>query len=299
MTNTAWSVPIDLGSRRFLHPGPLLWLRTLGWMLALFFLIALASFPLSEALGDWLPSDGAWPLLSHASGAAAAIAVYALAVWAAEGRRPSELAARPAFAQTFTGLALGVAMFAVVMAIMMVGNLYSVSWLGSAPPWQAGGLAIESGVVEEILVRAVILRLLWRAFGPWPAFIVSAAVFGAGHLANPDSSLFAVFCIAVEAGVMLGAFYALTGRLWVSIGVHAGWNFTQGYLFGAAVSGGDFGPSLAKSTALPNLPVWLTGGTFGPEASLPGLLVCSAVGALTVWTAYKLGRFDKPAAPVV
>jgi membrane protease YdiL (CAAX protease family) len=37
--------------------------------------------------------------------------------------------------------------------------------------------------------------------------------------------LFAVFCISLEAGVMLGAFYALTDRLWVSIGVHIGWNF--------------------------------------------------------------------------
>jgi membrane protease YdiL (CAAX protease family) len=48
--------------------------------------------------------------------------------------------------------------------------------------------------------------------------------------------------------------YALTGRLWASIGVHAGWNFTQGYIFGAQVSGGKFGDSIAISTPRANMP---------------------------------------------
>ena len=86
---------------------------------------------------------------------------------------------------------------------------------------------------------------------------------------------------------MLGAFYALTGRLWVSIGVHVSWNFTQGYLFGAAVSGGDLGVSLATSIADPGQPLWLTGGAFGPEASLPALLVCSSVGFAALWVLEK------------
>jgi hypothetical protein len=241
---TDWIAPVDLGSGRFLHPGRFLWLRALGWVVALFFLVALSSYPLTEALGRRLPADGAWPLLIRGAGAAVAILVYVLAVWLAEGRGATELSPRPAVVQTTAGLVLGASMFALVMTLMMVFGLYSVNWRGAAPVWEAAGRAIESGVIEEIMVRAVILRLLWRAFGPWIAFGVSAALFGAGHLANPDSSLFAVFCIAVEAGVMLGAFYALTGRLWVSIGVHAGWNFAQGYLFGAAVSGGDLAPLL-------------------------------------------------------
>jgi hypothetical protein len=91
---------------------------------------------------------------------------------------------------------------------------------------------------------------------------------------------------------MLGAFYALTGRLWISIGVHMGWNFTQGYVFGAAVSGSDIGPALARSTASSGRPDWATGGLFGPEASLPALLVCTAVGASVLFVAWKIGRLD-------
>jgi len=77
---------------------------------------------------------------------------------------------------------------------------------------------------------------------------------------------------------MLGAFYALTGRLWVSVGVHVSWNFAQGYIFGAVVSGERLGPSIATSEARAGFPDWLTRGSFGPEASLPCLFVCTAVG---------------------
>jgi hypothetical protein len=101
-----------------------------------------------------------------------------------------------------------------------------------------------------------------------------------------------VICIALEAGIMLGAFYALTGRLWVSIGVHIGWNFTQGYVFGAAVSGSDLGPSLATSVASRGHAEWATGAAFGPEASLAALLLCTAVGLSTLFAAWKVGRFD-------
>ena len=92
---------------------------------------------------------------------------------------------------------------------------------------------------------------------------------------------------------MLGSFYALTGRLWVSIGVHAGWNFAQGYLFGAKVSGGDFGEAIATSAPLNGRPDWLTGGIFGPEASLPALVICLTVGVAILWLAARGSRHSK------
>jgi len=137
------------------------------------------------------------------------------------------------------------------------------------------------------------MRLSWRAFGPWPALVLSAVLFGAGHIGNPGATLFNTACIAIEAGLMLASFYMLTGRLWVSIGFHAAWNFTQGYIFGAAVSGGDFGNSIARSTAHAGWPDWLTGGVFGPEASLPALGTCSVLGCATLWFAWRAGRFSR------
>lgn len=81
---------------------------------------------------------------------------------------------------------------------------------------------------------------------------------------------------------MLGSFYALTGRLWLSIGVHSGWNFTQGFVFGAQVSGGDFGDSIAISSPREDMPGWLTGGAFGSEDSVIAFAVYTAVGAVVL-----------------
>lgn len=290
--NYGWGAPVALGERRVLHPGRLRWLRALGWMVLLFVVCSFgyAAIGLIEYL---LPEGGAILILSNSVGALICTGLYALLVWGGEARRPDELALQAAPVETVAGLLIGLAMFSAVMAVMALFGLYDFAWKGAASPVQAIALSIQSGVMEEVLTRAIILRLLWRAFGPWVAFALSAAVFGALHLTNPNATPFAAVCIAVEAGVMLGAFYALTGRLWVSIGVHAAWNFTQGYLFGAAVSGTGFGPSIASSTARPDLPVILTGGSFGPEASLPALVVGTAVGAGVLWLAWKSGRFAR------
>jgi len=260
-------------------------------MVTLFVAIAMSFGPAMSELRKLLPADAAaLHFLARCAGALIALGAYALLVKLGEGRSPREIAIRPALGQMLVGVVLGAAMFALVMAVMVAFGLYDVAFVGPAPAWRAAGLAVEAGIVEELMIRGVVLRLLWRAFGPAPAFLLSAALFGAGHLPNSASSIFAAFCIAIEAGVMLGALYALTGRLWMPIGVHMAWNFTQGYLFGASVSGGDLGPAIARSTARPGMPEWLTGGAFGPEASLPALLVCGTVGALALWLAWKEGH---------
>jgi len=285
-----------LGDRRMLHPGKRLWARTLCWIVILVFAIMLPFGLVLETLLRVLPNEAPFQFLAHLAGALIVLAAYYVLVQLGEGRVPTELAVASAPLGILAGLAIGLTLFAFVMAILMGVGAYTFAYQGFSPAWRGAALAIESGVLEEVLVRGVVLRLLWRAFGPWLAFIASAFLFGAGHIANPNATLFTVACVAIEAGIMLGAFYALTGRLWVSIGVHAGWNFTQGYLFGAAVSGGNFGDAIAKSAAHSDYPSWLSGGAFGPEASLPALLVCGAVGGLVLWLAWREGRFTKDVA---
>ena len=287
----SWGIQPVLGRRRILHPGKWLPARAISWAVFSIFAIVLSFGPAMEALAHALPKEPALQFLAHAVGAGLVLGAYALLVKFGEMRTPTELALPAAPAGVGAGLVVGLAMFSTVMAIMVGFGLYRFDYHGGFSAWHGAGLAIESAVLEEVLIRGVILRLMWRAFGPLAAFAISAILFGVGHFWNPDATWFTTACIAIEAGVMLGAFYALTGRLWVSIGVHAGWNFTQGYLFGAAVSGGNFGGSIATSTAQTQFPRWLTGGSFGPEASLPAFVICSIVGALVLWLAWTSGRF--------
>jgi uncharacterized protein len=264
-------------------------------MVVMIFAIALAFGPGMEALSHSLPKQPAYQFLAKVSGALIVLGAYGALARLGERRAPSELALTAAPIGILAGLAIGVAMFAAAMAIMIASGFYDITYHGPASAWRGVGLAIESGVLEEVIVRGVVLRLVWRAFGPLVAFVASSLLVGVGHIANPGATLFTAACVAIEAGIMLGSFYALTGRLWVSIGVHAGWNFTQGYLFGARVSGGDFGDSIATSTARSDVPNWLTGGAFGPEASVPAFAICMIVGIAVLWAAWQRGRFTKAA----
>ncbi len=146
-------------------------------------------------------------------------------------------------------------------------------------------------MLEELVLRLVIFRLVWRAFGVWPALGGAALLFGALHLANPDSSLFAAACLIAGEGVGIGL-YLLTGRIWAPIGMHAAWNFTQGWIFGAVVSGttGIAGGPLALHPA-PGVPEALSGGGFGPEASWAALVVSLVASAALLFAAWKRGCF--------
>lgn len=288
---------IQLGDNGVLKPGKLRWLRSVAWMAVLAALLIVSLGVIGRLWTALVPADDL-PLrfAARSAGAVIVLCLYVLLVRLAERRPVNELALSRAPAELASGLTLGFLMMSAVMAVLVAGGLYQLTMNGSHSAWKAAGAAIEAGIFEEVVVRGVILRLLWRAFGAPIAFVSSAALFGLSHLGNAEASIFAALCIAVQAGLMLGAFYALTGRLWVSIGLHAAWNFAQGYVFGATVSGQSIGASFATSTALPGRPQWMTGGSFGPEASLPALIVGGAVGVIALWLAWKNGRFG-PAKP--
>ncbi|MGI8456930.1 MAG: CPBP family intramembrane glutamic endopeptidase [Propionibacteriaceae bacterium] len=289
-TPVRWGIPVRLGERRVLHPGRWRWLRALGWLALLFFLTAAAfGLPLQAAV-DRLPAgNGALQLVGLLVAAATALGCYALAVRLGEGRGAAELALRPALPGLAIGVALGLLMMSILMGVLIATGLDDITVVGATPAWTGLGLAVQAAVTEELWMRALLLRLLWRAFGPVPAFIVAALTFGALHLANPGATPLAGATV-VMAGLMFCALYALTGRLWVPIGLHLAWNLAQGYLFGATVSGGNLGGSILLSTAHPGAPVWLTGGTFGPEASVPALILVSTVTLGALRTARKSGR---------
>lgn len=277
-----WGVSVQLGERRVLHPGRWRWLRAVAWLVLVFFLTAVAfGFPLQAGVDLLPPENGALQFAGRAVACAAALGSYALAVRLGEGRRAAELAVRPALPGLAVGAVLGLLMMAVLMSVLVATGAYAITVVGATPAWTGLGLALQAAVTEELWMRALLLRLLWRAFGPGPAFIVAALIFGALHLANPGATPLAGATV-VMAGLMFCALYALTGRLWVPIGLHLAWNLAQGYLFGATVSGNNLGGSILLSTARPGAPAWLTGGTFGPEASVLALILVSTltIGAL-------------------
>ena len=183
-------------------------------------------------------------------------------------------------------------LFSLVVGIIALGGGYQVIGTnGLAVVFPVIGLAIVSGVGEEILLRGLFFRLIEEWLGSWAALLLSAALFGALHLGNPNATLLAGFAIALEAGVMLAAIFMITRRLWAAIGLHAAWNFTQGGIYGIAISGNATDGLLRARISGPDL---LTGGAFGAEASLPAIIVCTAFGIGLIVLAQRRGQVLPP-----
>lgn len=151
--------------------------------------------------------------------------------------------------------------------------------------------AIIPGFMEEMFFRGILFRWIEEFGGSWVALAVTSILFGLAHILNPNATWFSSLAIAVEAGVLLGGAYMLTRNLWLPMGLHAAWNFTQGEIFDVPVSGVDeHGLVQAKLSG----PALISGGQFGLEASVIALGLATAVGIWFVVTAVKHGRVVQP-----
>jgi membrane protease YdiL (CAAX protease family) len=148
-----------------------------------------------------------------------------------------------------------------------------------------------AGVTEELLIRAVAFRILEGWLGSWLALSASAVLFGLMHLPNPQATVLSSVAIALEGGVMLAAAYMVTRRVWLAIGIHVAWNFTQSGIFGVTTSGVDSTGYLEGHLQGPSV---LSGGAFGPEASIVAVAVCLAAGLYLVRVANAKGHILKP-----
>jgi membrane protease YdiL (CAAX protease family) len=224
--------------------------------------------------------------------AAVVLGAYWAYVRIVERRAVSELSSKGAAREFGIGLALGALLFCLTIGILAALGAYQITgnngWLimlGVVPA------SILSGVLEEVVIRGVVFRILEGWLGSWFALAISAVIFGALHLLNPGATLLNAAAISMEAGVLLAAAFMLTRRLWLCIGTHIAWNFTQGGIFSVAVSGGQSNGLLQSRMVGPD---WLTGGTFGAEASVVALAVCAAAGIALVALAIRKGNVVPP-----
>ncbi|HET7359756.1 MAG TPA: CPBP family intramembrane glutamate endopeptidase, partial [Rhodanobacteraceae bacterium] len=84
---------------------------------------------------------------------------------------------------------------------------------------------------------------------------------------------------------------AVTRSLWTCIGLHAAWNIMQGTVYGIPVSGGKADGWLVSYRTGPD---WLSGGPFGPEASVVALGCCSVLSIVLLVVAVRRGNIVAP-----
>jgi membrane protease YdiL (CAAX protease family) len=204
-----------------------------------------------------------------------------------------DLRSRCAVRNLALGLAMGSVLFSVVVGIAAALGSYRILGCCSAQEL-ASDLFIASvmpGFMEELFFRGILFRWLEEFAGSWVALAVTSALFGLVHILNPNATWFSSFAIAVEAGILLGGLYMLTRSLWAPIGLHAAWNFTQGFIFDVPVSGHAENGLVTARLSGPEL---LSGGRFGLEASLIALIVASAAGVCLLVLAVRRGQLIQP-----
>ena len=129
------------------------------------------------------------------------------------------------------------------------------------------------GVVEEVIFRGILFRLIADKWNIAVGLTTSSLLFGLAHLGNPGATLWAALAIALASGWLFGMAYAYHQTIWVPIGMHWAWNYLEGGIFGCSVSGTplDYRPLITPRISGTDL---LSGGAFGPEASI----ICVAIG---------------------
>jgi uncharacterized protein len=225
--------------------------------------------------------------------AIAGFAVYVGYAHFIEQRAVSELALPGMGRQLGLGLLVGAGLYAACEVILMALGIYRIVGLNPLSYMvPAIAMAVSSSVYEELLFRGVLYGSVEQWFGSWAALVVSSIVFGLTHLMNAQGTIEGALYIAFEAGILLAAAYMLTRRLWLSIGFHMAWNYTQSAIFSGIVSGNDAQQGLIRSTV--NGPDWLTGGGFGVESSVLALLLCTTTGIVMLVMAVKRGKIVPP-----
>lgn len=205
------------------------------------------------------------------------VAAYLFLVFRLERRQPSELAPHKLAPHGAAGTVVGVLLITVVIGVMWMLGSYHVTGFDPHVPWArpllVGGLA--SAISEELVFRGVLFRISEERLGTVAALLLSGVLFGGLHVGNEGATVWSSLAIAIEAGLLLAMIYHLWRSLPLCMGVHLGWNFAEGTLYGVPVSGGDAAGLLVSSRSGPD---WLSGGAFGAEASVIAVglsLLCS------------------------
>ena len=140
----------------------------------------------------------------------------------------------------------------------------------------------SDGIYERILIHHPL----------WVAILVNGVFFGLLHCFNDGASVLAILGI-----VICGLSYSLvrwyTGSIWIAMGLHTMWNFTQNFLFGLPNSGLVSQVSvfhLQASTGISNL---IYDYAFGVEAAIPALIADGALGIAALLLARRDGRLGE------
>jgi hypothetical protein len=185
-----------------------------------------------------------------------------------------------------------------ITVLFALGVYEKVHFRGFAPALLGvAGLIAVAAVLEELVYRCLLFRVLERVTGTMVALAAQALVFALLHLENVERGaawdVVATLVSVTLLGLLWAGVFVLTRNLWVVAANHAAWNITI-LLSGVPLSGIDDWQSLAPIESRYVGPDWLTGGMFGPENSLLVMMFVAIALLVMRRSAMRSGSFVPP-----
>jgi len=209
-----------------------------------------------------------------------------------EKREIGEFSSKGLLKNTILGVLIGTTVQGLtIIVIYFWGNFQIISVNPFSSIITPFAIAFSVAIFEEILLRGIIFRIVEEKLGSYISLAISAIIFGAVHLLNPDSSVISSICIGI-VGFVFGASYIYSRSLWLPIAIHFSWNFVQSGIFGAITSGNE------KTSSLFNTNIsgaeLITGGAFGPEGTIQAILFWLLVSIIFMVIITKQNKIIKP-----
>lgn len=209
-----------------------------------------------------------------------------------EKRTVTEFAINGLAKNIFGGILIGFVLQSLIILIMYFNGNYSVVNINPVSfiliPF---AIMFTVAIIEEILVRGIIFRIMEEKLGSYVSLTISSLIFGILHLANPHTTLLSSLCITA-AGFLLGSAFIYSRNLWFPIALHFAWNFTQSGIYGAITSGNEQTGNLLEAKIQGS--EIMTGGEFGPEGSIQATLICIIATTILLYFCHKQNKIVKP-----
>jgi membrane protease YdiL (CAAX protease family) len=263
-------------------------------------------FPLSRiviALGFLIPvfllnkglSKGINPLLSENNLILAryieAGVSFALLLWAfilytkyIEKRKSQEILVKGWLGEIGIGFLVSLILVCIVVCVLFFSKYFIVSSIINNKRFFLDLFVkfFMGAFIEELIFRLIIYKLTEELLGTWIALLIQVLLFGFAHGLNDNATLFTTFSVVIVGGLVYCAAYIYTRSLWLPLGFHFGWNFSQSGIFSMPNSGTPYEGLLLTNISGPE---WMTGGNWGIEGSYIAIFLCLIIGIAIMFLA--------------
>jgi membrane protease YdiL (CAAX protease family) len=209
---------------------------------------------------------------------------FALLLWAfilyakyIEKRKTREILVKGWLSEISIGFLVSLILVCIIVCVLFFSKHFIVSSIISNKRFVLDLFVkfFMGAFIEELIFRLIIYKLTEELLGTWIALLIQVLLFGFAHGLNNNATLFTTFSVVIVGGLVYCAAYIYTRSLWLPLGFHFGWNFSQSGIFSMPNSGTPYEGLLLSNISGPE---WLTGGNWGIEGSYIAIFLCLAIG---------------------